>query len=355
MFCSRCGQQVPEGDTFCASCGAPTAAPSPGQPPTPTPPQQPVAPVPGPLTPAPPGAAPGPPPGWVPAPTPQAPAYQPAPAPTYPAPAYGAPAPAPGYGAPAPAYGGPGGYPGGRVGFAFEGDGWACLGWGLLAMLLAYTLIGMAWGYEFFLRWLFSKVRLSDGTQVRFDGKGGQIWWLPLIMLAAYAVYGGVAAGPSLLVPLIARDNENLAAGLAIGGGVLAVLLLLPYLLVCMWVGLRLIQWMLEGLTLGCGTRLRFTGTIWQYLGWSLLLGLSLYTIVGWAWAMVALINWMFRNTVASGGQRLVFTGTGGEILWRTLVVGLVAGVTLGIGYPWMLVWMWKWLAEKTFVERGYA
>ncbi len=376
MFCTQCGKANPDDARFCASCGrevqpaAPVAA-SPVPPATPasrsTPAAPPVAaPAQGPVaspqpeasaqTPAmlreevPPVYAPAQPPVAQPTPVSPVPPQQPPPQARTPQPGAPQPVAAPGYALAAalpaayPAYAGP---PGG-VGFSFWGTGWQALGWGLLNYLLAATWFGTAWGLEYLYKWFFSKLRLSDNTTVQFAGSGGQVWWVPVVGMLPLMLANLVSALPSIAqqLPLEAEIQRILLTS----GTIAMAVLMVPGVIAMCWVVVRMTRWALENLVLGCGTRLTFTGTLWQCLGWTLLLWLSVYSIIGWAWVMVAMIKWLFRNTASSGGHQLVFHGTGGEVLWRYLVVGLVVGVTLGIAAPWMAVWLVKWAASRTSV-----
>ncbi len=346
MFCSACGRSNADDARFCAACGRELQPPTPAPAPTATPTQQPPAAPAGPAAYQPPPAQPQPPAPQYPPPAPQ---YQP-PAPQYPAPAAPPPAyPAPAY--PPPNYQPPGPAPG-AVGISFWGTGWQALGWGLLSVLLAYTYFFTAWGWEYLLRWFFSKVALSDRTWVRFNGRAGQIWWVPVVAMLPLIPMMLAAFAPQLL-DAIGAHVEAEQALLAVLSIVFMLGFEFVYLITTSWMVIRYAQWALGNLELGCGTRLGFTGTMWQYLGWSLLLVLSVYSIVGWAWVIVAMIKWAYRNVWSSGGHRLTFYGTGGEVLWRVLVLYLVTAVTLGIGAPWMVVWLYKWLASMTFIEPG--
>ncbi|VEA40757.1 Inner membrane protein YjgN [Salmonella enterica subsp. enterica] len=38
-------------------------------------------------------------------------------------------------------------------------------------------------------------------------------------------------------------------------------------------------------------------------------------------------------------------------MLWRLLVVFVISGVTLGLAYPWLKIWLVSWLAQNTQVQ----
>jgi len=96
---------------------------------------------------------------------------------------------------------------------------------------------------------------------------------------------------------------------------------------------------------------LSFSGSFWAYLGWSILFGLSVITIIGWAWVYVAWMRWFCRNI--QGTQREVrFIGSGLEFLWRAIVAVFASAFVIPI--PWVYRWMSQWLASQTvLVERG--
>ena len=96
---------------------------------------------------------------------------------------------------------------------------------------------------------------------------------------------------------------------------------------------------------------LSFSGSIWAYLGWSILGVLSIFTIIGWAWVYVAAMRWVCRNI--QGTQReVLFVGTGLEFLWRAVVAAIASLFIIPI--PWVYRWMWQWMASQTVLaERG--
>jgi hypothetical protein len=96
---------------------------------------------------------------------------------------------------------------------------------------------------------------------------------------------------------------------------------------------------------------LSFSGSIWAYLGWSILAVLSIFTIIGWAWVYVAAMRWFCRN-IQGTRREVLFIGTGLEFLWRAIVAGLASIFIIPI--PWVYRWMWQWLTSQTVLaERG--
>ncbi|MEH2559564.1 hypothetical protein V1286_007093 [Bradyrhizobium algeriense] len=96
---------------------------------------------------------------------------------------------------------------------------------------------------------------------------------------------------------------------------------------------------------------LSFSGSVWAYIGWSILAVISIITIVGWAWVYVAWLRWFCRN-IEGTRREVLFIGSGLEFLWRALVS--VIGFFFIIPIPWVYRWMSQWLASQTVLaERG--
>ena len=96
---------------------------------------------------------------------------------------------------------------------------------------------------------------------------------------------------------------------------------------------------------------LSFSGSIWAFLGWSILSVISIFTIIGWAWVYAAWMRWFCRN-IQGTRREVLFIGSGLEFLWRAVVAGLASIFIIPI--PWVYRWMWQWLASQTVLaERG--
>ena len=96
---------------------------------------------------------------------------------------------------------------------------------------------------------------------------------------------------------------------------------------------------------------LSFSGTIWAFIGWSILFALSIFTIIGWAWVYVAQMRWFCRN-IQGTRREVTFTGTGLEFLWRALVAAIAMFFIIPI--PWVYRWFGQWIASQTvLVERA--
>jgi hypothetical protein len=96
---------------------------------------------------------------------------------------------------------------------------------------------------------------------------------------------------------------------------------------------------------------LSFSGSVWAYLGWTILAAISVITIIGWAWVYVAWLRWFCRN-IQGTRREVLFIGSGLEFLWRAIVAA-VASIFI-IPIPWVYRWMSQWLASQTVLaERG--
>ena len=112
---------------------------------------------------------------------------------------------------------------------------------------------------------------------------------------------------------------------------------------------LMIFRWFVRSVKLSCGTSLAFTGDYWPYLGWSLLIFVSVFTIIGWAWATAAIGRWFCRN-VHGGEHHIEFTGNGWNILWRSFVAGL--SIILIVPIPWTTLWLVKWCVENISIRK---
>ncbi len=82
-----------------------------------------------------------------------------------------------------------------------------------------------------------------------------------------------------------------------------------------------LVKWFVANLTSnGQPLGLRFTGSPWGFIGYTLLAAIAVLTIVGWAWVYVAQIRWMCRH-IEGTRREIIFNAAGLEFLWRSLVM----------------------------------
>ncbi|ECG8592902.1 DUF898 domain-containing protein [Salmonella enterica subsp. salamae] len=74
--------------------------------------------------------------------------------------------------------------------------------------------------------------------------------------------------------------------------------------------------------------------------------------IVVTSYLYVTLRNLFLNNlSLANDSIRFHSTVTSHGMLWRLLVVFVISGVTLGLAYPWLKMWLVSWLARNTQVQ----
>ncbi len=215
-------------------------------------------------------------------------------------------------------YGGVGQPPALAAGGPLEADFgvWSLLGRILLVGIGTLLVIPAPWVAVMFYRWAIAHLRVPQRPNLTFTGQPGDIWWaFVLIGLLSYAGVVHVRYLPLILLPVQA----------ALG-----------------WV---VIKWTIGKISSdGQPLPLNFTGSVWGYIGWYLLLYVSFITIIGWAWVTTATLRWVCRNI--AGTQRGVsFNGTGWQVLWRTVVYSLTCIFIIPI--PWMTRWFARWYVSQ--------
>jgi hypothetical protein len=214
----------------------------------------------------------------------------------------------------------------------FTGTGFQALGWGLLAVVASMLIIPAAWGAAALYRWGVRSLSFSDGTRASFEGRGGQVW--------GYFVLAALVG----LVPQVSQaiEDQNTAT---------LVSILLPFLLlpISAAISLQIVRWFFANIKWSSGVDLKFTGGYGPYLGWLLLVSLSVFTIIGWAWAMVAMVRWMCRK-IDAGENRVAFFGSGWGLLWRGVLASLASVLIIPI--PWVWVWVVRWMTRNLVITR---
>ena len=194
------------------------------------------------------------------------------------------------------------------------------------SLVLAFGLIFIIpgpWVILMYCRWIVSCVRVPQRPNLAFTGRLVDAMWFYAYMVLFVAAVVSKSQAFNLLADAVQ--------------------------LVMYWV---LIKWIVANLSSnGQPLGLRFSGSAWAYIGWSLLAFLSIITIIGWAWVYVAQLRWMCRH-IEGTRRDVVFDGTGLEFLWRGVVAALLS--LLIIPLPWAYRWFARWLASQTaLVERN--
>jgi len=196
--------------------------------------------------------------------------------------------------------------------------------WRSLVLVIGLILIiPVPWVLVWYLKWIVPCVQVPARPNLGFAGVAMTIvpWYFGLIVLYVAVSLTGI------------HWLNNLAS-------------LIQFVLY--WLFLK---WFIANLTsneqpLG----LSFSGSIWAYLGWSILAVISFITIIGWAWVATAWMRWNCRN-VAGTRREIVFNATGLQVLWRTLVFAL--GFAFLIPIPWVLRWYVCWyVSQFALVDR---
>jgi len=222
-----------------------------------------------------------------------------------------------------------GGYGGGHGGAALSIDFgiWEWV-WRHIVLALGLLLvIPGPWLIVWYLNWIVSRVRVPGRPNLGFTGNAMTLvaWYFGFVVLLGVAIYTSL-------------NNE-----VQWPNHVMELVQIVLYWLFIRWVIANLAS---NGQPLG----LTFSGSVWAYLGWNILLWVSVLTIIGWAWVLAALARWLCRN-IQSTRRQVVYEGTGLQNLWRAIV--FVIGCALVIPIPWLYRWMMRWqLSQTVLVER---
>ena len=220
---------------------------------------------------------------------------------------------------------GAGGYGGGGYGsgaLSIDLPLWSFLGYCILLVIGQIFVIPAPWVVTAYYRWLFPKFNVPGRPNLAFTGQVGDIWY--------------VIVGLALVGYLGVIDNRLQLLGV-------------PAQAALSWM---LMRWVVSHLSSnGQPLPITFEGSIWAFIGFQLLMFVSIFTIIGWAWVITFWMRWICRN-LAGTRREVVFNGSGLQVLWRTIVMSLL--FILIIPIPWILRWYANWYVSQTaLVERG--
>lgn len=191
--------------------------------------------------------------------------------------------------------------------------------WRSIVLLIGMIFVLPApWVFVWYTQWIVSCVQVPGRPNLSFTGNAMTLvpWFFGFIVLAIAISF--------------------------IGSEILSNLLFIVQI-VLYWL---LIKWMVANLASnGQPLGLSFTGSIWAYIGWSLLFAVSIITIVGWAWVAAAQMRWFCRS-VEGTRREIVFKGSGLDILWRGIVAVVLCSFIIPI--PWVYRWIMNWFASQT-------
>ena len=195
--------------------------------------------------------------------------------------------------------------------------------WRSLVLIFGLLFVIPApWAILMYCRWIVSRVQVPQRPDLAFTGRAVDLMWVYALVI--------------LFIASAWTQSQLLSFAVTVVEFVLYWLL---------------IKWFVANLSSnGQPLGLRFSGSFWGFLGWSLLAVLSIITIVGWAWVYAAQLRWMCRH-VDGTRREVVFKGTGLEFLWRGIVTALVSVFIIPL--PWAYRWFTRWLVSQVaLVER---
>ena len=209
---------------------------------------------------------------------------------------------------------GAGGYDGGPL--SIDLPLWPLLGRSLLFVVGTLLVIPAPWVATSFYRWMASRIHVPGRPNFAFTGQVGDIWYIFIAM--------------GVMTWLGSKDLNNLQY------------LSIPVEALLSWM---VVRWVASSLSSnGQPLPTDFEGSAVGYVGWTLLMYVSIITIVGWAWVVTAWMRWMCRN-VSGTHREIAFNATGLEVLWRTVL--FVLGCALVIPIPWVLRWYTGWYVSQ--------
>lgn len=199
---------------------------------------------------------------------------------------------------------------------------WSFFGYCILLVIGQVVVIPAPWVVIAYYRWLTPKFNVPGRPNLAFTGQVGEIWYV--IIGLALLGYAGIV------------DNR-------------LQLVAIPLQAVLSWM---LMRWAFSHLSSnGQPLPIEFEGSVWGFIGFQLLMVISLFTVIGWAWVITFWMRWICRN-IAGTRREVVFNGSGLQVLWRTIVMGLL--FILIIPIPWVLRWYAQWyVSQLALVERG--
>jgi len=203
----------------------------------------------------------------------------------------------------------------GGVPLSFDAGLWELLGQSLLYAIGMMLVVPAPWLATGFYRWGASRLRVPHRPNLAFNGQPMDIWWA-LAGIGVLAYFGRLG------------HIANLAA--ILGQAYLT------------WTILR---WIVSNLSSnGQPLPITFNGSALTYIGWHVLVIISVITIVGWAWVVVAQTQWICRN-ISGTHREIVFNATGLEMLWRSILFFVACFFLIPI--PWALRWYAQWVVSQ--------
>lgn len=199
----------------------------------------------------------------------------------------------------------------------FSGTLWGLIGNNLLFNLIVIFSLGIAlpWAYTKRYRWYIEHTTY-DGNNLKFDGKGGQLFKL----YVKWYFLGIFTLGIWFLI--------------------------LP---------IKIYQWKTKHTSFVNVRKIsesKFTGRFWGLFGTQLLCNLLFLVTLGLAYPTTIAImqKWESKHTIIDG-YNLEFTGSGGSLIGKYIIWMLLTIITLGIYYFWIPIKFEAWKVEHTTVN----
>jgi hypothetical protein len=206
---------------------------------------------------------------------------------------------------------------------------WGLVGRALMIFFGVIFVIPAPWAATAFYRWIVPHIQIPGWPNLSFTGKVGDIWW------------AFVALGLCIYINQYIEMQQR-------------IVFLTLLVDIGQWVlGWVILRWVVSNVASnGQPLPLRFEGGVLPYVGWQIFVVIAFISIIGWAWVLTAMTRWTCRNIVGTQ-QEVLFTGTGWEVLWRTIVLGVTSIFIIPI--PWMLAWYFRWFTSQFAVQARTA
>lgn len=186
----------------------------------------------------------------------------------------------------------------------------------VLFLVGTLLIIPAPWVATILYRYLVENARAPQRPNLSFTGQPFDIWYV--FVLTGVIAYSGLA--DIWWLPIV----------------------LIPVNAILQWM---VVRWVVANIASdGQKLPMQFEGSLWTYLGWFLLLYVSMLTIIGWAWVVTAWVRWICRN-ISGTRREVVFNGSGLDVLWRTFVTVLASILIIPI--PWMISWLARWYISQ--------
>jgi hypothetical protein len=209
--------------------------------------------------------------------------------------------------------------------------------WGLFWRSIVVSIgIGLVvtapWAGLWFYRWLVGQIALPNGRRLSLDSGIGACWWI-FLGLALIQILPHFAGG-------VTDDSGAVSPGLLLAAVLFVVV-------ADIFLNVQLLRWLAGSVRSEDGAlRVEFEGSYLSYFAWTLVIGLSVITIIGWAWAFKYFTRWICANV--RGSHSFEFVASGWDILWRFLVG--VIGFALVLPIPWVIRWLTNWYVSQVVV-----